>query len=311
MVKERAGPVFLVTGANGQAGFELLRSLAPLGQVIGVGRARCDLADADAIRRLVRELRPDVIVNAGAYTAVDQAEKAPDVARAVNAQAPGVFAEEAAALGSLLVHYSTDYVFDGQKAGRYVESDEPNPLSVYGATKLEGERAVGRAGCRHLIFRTSWAFGVHGVNFPKQIIQAARRTPELRVVADQFGTPTSTALTADVTAHAIRRYLDGRIDVAQDGVYHLTAQGETSWFEYARHVIATVRDAGLVTQAKAEDIKAVSTSEYPTSALRPKNSRLDTTKLRQNLELSLPAWQVGVDQMLAQVTEIAAMMADR
>jgi dTDP-4-dehydrorhamnose reductase len=311
MAADRSGTAILVTGAGGQVAFELMRSLSPLGIVVGVDRKDCDLSRPDDIRRVVQELRPRVIVNAGAYTAVDRAESEAAVATAVNSVAPRVLAEEAQAIGSLLVHYSTDYVFDGTKDGWYVESDQPNPLSVYGKTKLDGERNVTEVGGAHLIFRTSWAFGTYGSSFPKSIIRAAKERTELSVVADQFGAPTASGLIADVTAHIVAQYL--RSGIADDayGLYHLASAGETTWFDYARHVVGVVTAAGFPLQTSVENIKRIKASEYRTAAPRPANSRLDTGKLQRNFDLRLPPWQQGVDQMLAQIIDAATLMASR
>jgi dTDP-4-dehydrorhamnose reductase len=300
-------PGILITGGAGQAGFELRRSLAPYGVVVAMDRGQLDLSRPEAIRQVLRELRPRVIVNAGAYTAVDMAESDEAKARTVNVDGPRVLAEEAAALGSLLVHYSTDYVFDGRKAGFYREDDEPNPLSAYGRTKLEGERAISEVGCPHLIFRTSWAFGLTGKNFPRSILQAAMERSELSVVSDQFGAPTPVTLLADVTANTVNRFLRGELDESLHGLYHLAASGETTWYEYARRVIAA---AGAVFPLKCgpDDIRAVASDGYPTPAPRPRNSRLDTGKLRAAFQLRLPPWEEGVDLMLAQLNHIAQLI---
>jgi dTDP-4-dehydrorhamnose reductase len=300
-------PVILLTGAAGQAGFELRRSLAPHGTVLALDRAGCDLSRPDEIRSVLRSARPDVVVNAGAYTAVDQAESDEAAARAVNAVAPRVLAEEAAALGALLVHYSTDYVFDGCKAGAYNEDDEPAPLSVYGQSKLEGDRAVAASGCRHLVFRTSWSYGLMGKNFPKSILQAAMERSELRIVSDQFGAPTPATLLADVTGHAVSRFLRGELDSDLDGIYHLAAAGETNWYEYARRVVRAASTV-LPLQCGPDAIMAVSSEEYQTPAPRPKNSRLDTAKLHAAFGVRMPDWTQGVDLMLAQLLGVAKLV---
>jgi len=289
-------PRILVTGKNGQVGFELRRSLSVLGEVIAVDRDECDLADPETIRRVVRAARPDVIVNPAAYTAVDKAESEPDLARAINAVAAGVLAEEAARCGALIVHYSTDYVFDGVGDGVYSEDDAPNPQSVYGQTKLEGERAVAAANPRHLILRTSWVFGAHGANFLKTMLRLAREREALKIVADQFGAPTSAALLADVTAHAVARYLREGAASFPFGVYHLVSAGETSWHGYAQYVIESARRRGQT--FKVAELAPIPTSAYPLPAPRPANSRLSTAKLQQAFGLTLPQWQAQVEQVL-------------
>ena len=289
----------LLTGKHGQVGFELQRALAPLGAVIAVDHQDCDLADPDAIRRLVRDLKPDVIVNPAAYTAVDKAESDHDTAFAVNAVAPRVFGEEGAALGALVVHYSTDYVFDGCAPGAYREADTPNPQSVYGASKLAGEQALATSGARHLIFRTSWVVGAHGNNFAKTMLRLAADRDTLGVVADQWGAPTSAALLADVTAQLIRQA--SRENDFPYGLYHLAAGGETNWHAYACYVIEAARQAGKPIKVAPAAIQAITTADYPTPAQRPANSRLDTRKLRDTFGLCLPDWRVGVDHILQQI----------
>jgi dTDP-4-dehydrorhamnose reductase len=286
----------LLTGANGQVGFEARRALSPLGRVHAVDRRTCDLADEVGLRRLVRDLKPDAIVNAAAYTAVDRAETEEALAHAVNARAPRILAEEAEALGALLVHYSTDYVFDGRKEGFHAESDPPNPLGVYGHSKLSGERGVQDACTRHLIFRTSWVFGTHGANFAKTMLRLAGEKPSLRVVADQIGAPTSAALIADVTALALARASNASF--AAYGLYHLSAAGETSWHGYACHLIAQARRSGRGGLIADDEIRPITTADYPTPAMRPANSRLDTTKLRRAFGITLPDWREGVDALI-------------
>ena len=290
----------LLTGRNGQVGFELQRALAVLGDVVAIDAGDCDLADEAAIRRVMRDIRPDVIVNSAAYTAVDQAESEPALAQAINARAPGVLAEEAQVLGALLVHYSTDYVFDGSKNAAYLESDAPNPTSVYGATKLAGERAIAAVCSRHLILRTSWVVGAHGSNFAKTMLRLAYERDALSVVADQFGAPTSASLLADLTAHLVRQ-ARREPDAFPYGLYHAVAAGETNWHAYACHVIERARAAGKPIRVAPEAIKAITTSEYLTPAKRPANSRLDTSLLRDTFGLSLPDWKVGVDHILHQI----------
>ena len=291
----------LLTGKNGQVGFELQRALAVLGEVVAVDHADCELSNSEAIRWLVAEVKPQVIVNTAAYTAVDKAESEPVLAEAVNATAPGVFGEEAARLGALVVHYSTDYVFDGTGQGAYGEADAPNPQSVYGKTKLAGERALQASGADHLIFRTSWVFGAHGGNFAKTILRLAAEREGLKIVADQFGAPTSAALLADVTAQVLGRYLrEGRANFPF-GLYHLVAGGCTTWHEYAQTVVRAALAAGKPLKLTAEDVLPIATADYPLPAPRPSNSRLDTSRLRQTFGLVLPEWQNGLDHVLQQI----------
>lgn len=291
-------PRFLITGANGQLGFELRRSLAPLGEVLACGRDVCDLSSPDSIRAAVRAAKPDVIFSAGAYTAVDKAESESGLARAVNAIAPGVLGEEAAKVGASVIHYSTDYVFDGTKPGAYTEADASNPLGVYGKTKLEGEQALAAGTPEHLIFRTSWVIGTHGKNFIKTILRLAANREELRIVADQFGAPTGAALLADASAHIAARLLRERGGDFPFGLYHLAAGGETTWHGFARYIVAQATAAQVNLQATPERILPITTSDYPTPAARPANSRLDTSKFRAASGLQLPDWKHGVDQVL-------------
>lgn len=291
----------LLTGKNGQVGFELQRALAPLGEVVAVGTADCDLADADAVRALVQRVRPQLIVNPAAYTAVDKAESDIDLAHAVNAIAPGVLGEEAAKLGAAVIHFSTDYVYEGNKDGRYVETDATEPCSVYGRTKLEGERALQTATPDHVVFRTSWVVGAHGNNFAKTMLRLAADREELSVVADQFGAPTSAALIADVTTHVARQLLREGKNGFPFGTYHLAADGETSWHAYAQFVIGEAIRMGQPLQASPQSVLPIPASAYPTPAVRPQNSRLDTTRLRQAFGLHLPHWQDGVRHILQQI----------
>ena len=291
----------LVTGKNGQVGFELQRALAPLGQVIAVDHSECDLANPDAIRELVRRIAPDVIVNPAAYTAVDKAESDRETAFAVNARAPGVLGEEAARLGALVIHYSTDYVFDGSKDGAYSEEDTPAPQSVYGQTKLEGERALAEANPQHVIMRTSWVVGAHGGNFAKTMLRLAAERERLTVVADQFGAPTSAALLADLTAHLVRQYQRKVGDAFPYGTYHVVADGETNWCDYARFIIAEALAAGRPLKVTPEAVFPLTTADYPTPAKRPSNSRLDTARFRAAFGLNLPHWQEGVRHVLQQI----------
>ncbi|MEF8720599.1 MAG: dTDP-4-dehydrorhamnose reductase [Candidatus Accumulibacter necessarius] len=292
----------LLFGKRGQVGWELQRSLAPLGQIValdceGQGNLCGDFTDLAGLVACVRAVAPDVIVNAAAHTAVDKAESEPELARTINALAPGILAEEADRLGAWLVHYSTDYVFDGSGDTPWRESDPTGPLGVYGKTKLAGEQAVARCH-RHLLFRTSWVYAARGNNFARTMLRVACERERLQVVADQIGAPTGADLIADVTAHALRSVCQ-RSDLA--GLYHLVAGGETSWHGYARHVIEHARQAGRAIRVAAAAIEGVPSSAYPLPAPRPHNSRLDTGKLQAAFGLSLPAWQIGVDRMLAEV----------
>ncbi|MBY4898109.1 dTDP-4-dehydrorhamnose reductase [Cupriavidus sp. AU9028] len=297
-------PSILITGARGQVGFELCRSLAPLGRVVAVDRSRCDLARPEQVRQLVREVRPDVIVNAAAYTAVDRAEDDATLAFAVNRDGPALLAEEAARAGILLVHYSTDYVFDGAKDSPYVEEDRPAPLSVYGHSKLAGEQAVLGSAASALVLRTSWVAGSHGGNFARTMLALARQRDTLRVVADQIGAPTMAALLADVTAQIVaRHWLHGDRAAFAGGLYHVTAAGETSWHGYACEVLRLAAQRGVALQAMPEAVEPIPTSAYPRPARRPANSRLDTAKLRRTFGIHLPDWRSGVAQLLDQILD--------
>ena len=287
----------LLLGKGGQVGRELQGPLAAIGDLLAVDRTSGDLERPDDLAALVRRERPDVIVNAAAYTAVDKAESEPEKAGLVNAAAVAVLAGAAADLGATLVHYSTDYVFDGTKAGRYVESDRPNPLSVYGRTKLEGEQAVAASGCRHWIFRTTWVYAAHGHNFVRTMLRLARERDELRVVDDQFGAPTSARLIAAVTADCIDRLAAGAPPAT--GVYHLAPHGETTWCRFARMILATARDRGAAVRCGPENVVGITTADYPLPARRPANSRLDTTRLETALNIRLPEWQDDVPPVVS------------
>ncbi|HRI37694.1 MAG TPA: dTDP-4-dehydrorhamnose reductase [Nitrospira sp.] len=293
----------LLTGKHGQVGFELQRALAPLGEIHAVDYAECDLADASAISALVRSVRPDLIVNPAAYTAVDKAESEPGLAHAINAVAPRIMGEEAARLGAWVVHYSTDYVFDGTKGGAYTEEDSTNPQSVYGWTKRDGEIALRESGAQYLIFRTSWVVGAHGNNFAKTILRLALDREQLNVVADQYGAPTSAALLANVTAQLVRQRQREGADRFSYGLYHLVAGGATTWCEYARFVVSEALDAGKPLKLVPEAIRGICSSEYPTAAKRPANSRLDTGELRRTFGFELPDWQNGVGHVLQQILD--------
>ncbi len=289
----------LLLGKNGQVGWELQRSLAPLGEVIVLDRQTGgDISDLSALAQTIRSVRPDVIVNAAAHTAVDKAESEPDLALRLNAEAPEVMALEAKSLGALLVHYSTDYVFDGSGSAPRKEGDATGPLSVYGRTKLEGEQRIAATHCRHLIFRTSWVYAARGGNFAKTMLRLAQEREVLSVINDQWGAPTGADLIADVTAHAVRHVSahDG-----DGGLYHLVAAGETNWHAYASHVIERAQSLRPDLDWKVQSIAAVPTTAFPTPAARPLNSRLDTQKLQATMQLHLPAWQQGVERMLREI----------
>lgn len=277
----------LLTGRSGQVGWELARLLPAMGEVVSTGRDELDLADADAIRRAVREAKPQLIVNAGAYTAVDKAESEPELAMRINGAAPGVLAEEAKRVGAMLVHYSTDYVFDGTKVGAYVEADTPNPLSVYGRTKLAGERAIRDSGCRHLILRTSWVYGPRGKNFFLTIARKAASGERLRVVADQRGVPTTSGFLAERTVALLAK--------DASGVLHLVPGGETTWYEFAREIVRLM--------ASRSEVQPIKTGEFPAAARRPANSVLDNRKAAAALGTPMPDWRT----LLAAVRESAEL----
>ena len=306
MKLDMARPVILLLGANGQVGRELQRTLPGLGSVVALDVPRVDFSQPESLREIVRARRPDVIVNAAAYTAVDKAENELERAFAINAAAPRVLAEEAEALGICLVHYSTDYVFDGRKHSPYVETDATGPLSVYGRSKFAGEQAL-LACSKHLTFRTSWVISAHGQNFVKTILRLAGERDILRVVSDQFGAPTSAALLARLTVEIMLQMLERPADDARWGLYHLVAAGETSWHGLACHVVARAKAMGLSLKTKKESIMPITTPEYPTPAARPANSRLNTFKLCSTFSLTLPDWMGGVDEVLDHL--IPAMLA--
>ncbi|HPR45369.1 MAG TPA: dTDP-4-dehydrorhamnose reductase [Ottowia sp.] len=292
----------LLLGKNGQVGWELQRSLAPLGELVALDRQGApglvgDVSDLDGLAATVRALRPQLIVNAAAHTAVDKAESEPDLARRLNAEAPAVLAREAAACGALLVHYSTDYVFDGSGERPWREGDATGPLGVYGRTKLEGEQAIAASGCRHLILRTSWVYAARGGNFAKTMLRLARERERLTVIDDQWGAPTGAELIADVTAQAAARL---RQAPGKAGLYHLAAAGATTWFEYAKYVLAEAQRAQPAIEMKVTEVTPIATRDYPTPARRPHNSRLDCTRLQAAFDLRLPPWQDGVRRMLAE-----------
>ena len=287
----------LVLGTTGQVGRALLRAPGPLGRVVALGRTEADFTDAVALRDAVLAHRPAAVVIAAAYTAVDRAEQEPEIAHAVNATAPGVIATAAGEVGACVVYYSTDYVFDGAGRRPWRETDPAAPLSVYGRTKREGELAVAEC-TRHITFRTSWVVSPDGTNFVKTMLRLAAERPSLRVVADQVGAPTSAALIADVTWAVLAELLNAPAEDPRWGTYHLQGAGETSWHGLARHVIARARANGAALACAPEDVAPITTAEYPTAAVRPLNSRLDTSQLRSTFGLTLPAWEDDVDAVV-------------
>jgi dTDP-4-dehydrorhamnose reductase len=292
----------LLLGKGGQVGWELQRSLAPLGELVALDFDStdypADFSHPEQLAETVLKLRPDVIVNAAAHTAVDKAEAEPEFARKLNATSPGVVAKAAEQIGALMVHYSTDYVFDGSGSTPWQETDATGPLSVYGVTKLEGEQLVAQHCTRHLILRTSWVYAARGGNFAKTMLRLAKERERLTVIDDQFGAPTGAELLGDVTAHAIRAVLQ---DPAKSGLYHVVAGGETSWHGYAKFVIETARQAGVELKGGPDAVAPVPTSDFPTPAQRPMNSRLNTAKFQSTFGLTLPHWQTGVARMLREI----------
>ncbi len=294
----------MIVGHLGQVGVELQRSLASLGELALADRESVELAQPSSVRELLRRCRPDIVVNAAAYTAVDRAESEPELSHAINGVAPGVLAEEAARLRALLIHYSTDYVFDGSKQSPWLESDAPNPINVYGKSKLAGERAVAAAGGRHYIFRTSWVYAPHGSNFVRTIIRLAGERDELRIVDDQVGAPTSAGVIADATARAIAASSDARSGAEAEahpeyGLYHLTCGGETSWFGFAREALAYM--AAKVPGKKLARCIPIPSSQYPTPARRPRNSVLSNGKLEHGFGFQLPEWRAAMEPVLEEM----------
>jgi dTDP-4-dehydrorhamnose reductase len=289
----------LLLGKNGQVGWELQRSLAPLGELLALDRhsaSHCgDLANLDGLAETVRVFKPDVVVNAAAYTAVDKAESDQEAAHRVNALAPEVLSRACAAIGATLIHYSTDYVFDGRGQKPWTEGDATGPRNVYGRSKLAGEQGIAKQGAKHVIFRTSWVFGSEGGNFAKTMLRLAQEREKMTVINDQFGAPTGAALLADVTALALQ--------AAQplSGIYHLAAAGETTWFDYANYVLAKAKQFKPSLSYAVQAVLPVPTSEFPTPAQRPLNSRLNCSRLEQALHLHLPPWQKGVDELLSKI----------
>ena len=292
----------LLFGKGGQVGWELQRSLSVLGTVTALdfdSTEHCgDFSNPSGVAETVRALRPDIIVNAAAHTAVDKAESEADFARTLNATTPGAIAQEAAKLGAWLVHYSTDYVFDGSGNRPWLETDTPAPLSVYGRTKLEGERLIAEACAKHLILRTSWVYAARGGNFAKTMLRLAQERERLTVIDDQWGAPTGADLLADVTAHTLRHLLLRPEDA---GLYHCVASGETNWNSYAKFVLEQAQRLQPALEIRAKDVDPVPTRAFPTPAVRPHNSRLNTSKLQSTFRLQVPHWQAGVARMLAEI----------
>ena len=292
----------LLFGKGGQVGWELQRSLSPLGEVVAVDFDSTDLCgdftNPAGLAETVRQVKPSIIVNAAAHTAVDKAESEPELARTINATAPGIIAQEAQSLQAWMVHYSTDYVFDGSGEQAWTESDQPAPLSVYGQTKWEGEQLVSANCSKHLIFRTSWVYAARGGNFAKTMLRLAKERDSLSVIDDQIGAPTGADLLADITALALRQ-VQTQPDLA--GLYHLVASGHTSWHGYASLVIEQARQAGITLKTPQNAIHKIATKAYPTPARRPINSRLDTSKLQAAFQVHLPSWQQGVTRMLTEI----------
>ncbi len=296
----------LLTGKNGQVGWELHRTLAPLGQIVPIDVEELDLSSAASIREIVRSTKPDIIVNPAAYTAVDKAEAEPERAMAINGVAPGIFAEEAKKLNSLLVHYSTDYVFDGTKPGPYVEDDVPNPLSTYGRTKLAGEQAIRATGCKHLILRTSWVYGARGRNFLLTMLRLARERRELQVVNDQNGAPTWSRSLAEVTALILAQLYGPKSTIPVEGVcgtYHVTSSGSTSWFGFTAEIL---RAADI---HPAPRLLPITTREYPTPAARPSNSVLSNEKVARQFGLTIGDWQQNLKLCLEDASNVSPAIA--
>jgi dTDP-4-dehydrorhamnose reductase len=293
----------LLFGKEGQVGWELQRSLTTVGDLIASELYELDLERPDDVRRWVRRHEPDIIVNAAAYTAVDQAESEPEKAHRINADAVAVLAEEANRLNAWLVHYSTDYVFDGEKATPYEEGDAANPLSVYGRTKFEGEERIRHCHAKHMIFRTSWVYAALGKNFAKTMLRLAKERDTVSVIADQYGAPTSAELIADVTALALHRAVLTGSDTDLAGTYHLVARGETSWHGYAQYVLTVARERGVMLKTAPEAVYAIQTEDYPLPAKRPHNSRLNASKLTDRYGVHLPDWRIHVRRL---IDELAA-----
>ncbi|UTA49535.1 dTDP-4-dehydrorhamnose reductase [Simiduia sp. 21SJ11W-1] len=291
----------LLLGCNGQVGWELQRSLAPLGEIIAWGREELNFSDLTSVNEKLASLTPDLIVNAAAYTAVDQAETDIELARLVNSDAVRLLADRALELGIWLIHYSTDYVFDGQKKSAYEESDITSPQSIYGKTKRAGEVAIQSSGCKHLIFRTSWVYARRGGNFAKTMLKLASERDSLKVVSDQVGAPTSAELIADVTALCIVKiFQDQNAATSLSGVYHLAAKGEVSWYQYAQFVLEKAEECTVALKVNSAEVQAIATADYPVPAKRPANSKLSTQKLSEAFRLDMPDWQHHMQRFLSE-----------
>lgn len=292
----------LLFGKNGQVGWELQRSLAPLGELIALNSTSeefCgDLTNLIGLKRTIRKIAPDIIVNATAYTAVDKAESEPELAHVLNAQAPDILAQEARQLNAWLVHYSTDYVFNGAGNQLYLETDVTDPLNIYGKTKLEGEKNIITSGCSYLIFRTSWIYATNGNNFIKTILRLAQQRDKLEVVNDQIGSPTGAELLADITAYTLFS-LKHKPEVS--GLYHLAAGGCTSWYDFARFILEYARYVNFPLKIQSDTLLPITSKDFPLPAKRPLNSRLNTSKLENTFNLILPAWQTGVSRTLTEI----------
>lgn len=295
-------PRILLLGKSGQLGWALQRTLSIHGEIVAPAKTACDLTSSEQLRSTVRDARPAVVINAAAYTSVDRAESEPDLVRRINAVAPEILAEEADRAGALMVHYSTDYVFDGEKPSAYREEDGVNPLNLYGATKLDGELGVVRVAGAHLIFRTSWVYGLVGNNFPKTILSLARKRDRLRVVADQFGAPTSVDLLADVTSLCVWLWLSDRSRMLpRCGLYHLAPMGETTWHGLTCELLAMARSSAIPLSVAHDAIDPISAADYPTAARRPVNSRLNTDKLARAFGVRMPPWQWHLQRLVQEI----------
>lgn len=295
----------LLLGSNGQVGWELQRSLSPLGTIIAYDRQQANLENLSSLKQILLDVSPDLIINAAAYTAVDQAESESDKAYLINAKAVGVIAETAKKLNVRLVHYSTDYVFDGTKVGAYVEEDSTAPLNVYGKSKLAGEQAIIDSACDHYIFRTSWVYGQHGKNFIKSILRLAQTKDVLNVVNDQYGAPTSAELIADVTAHMLKNtFNDFEHAQKTDGIYHLTSSGKTNWFELSQYILDQAHYFGSTFKLTSDKITPITSAEFPLPAQRQKNSSLNVDKLSTKIKLTMPDWRFHVSRTISQLTRL-------
>ena len=288
----------MITGARGQLGIESAFVLSSLGNIISLDHNRCDVSNQEAVSCTLQHYRPDLIVNCAAYTAVDEAENNLELAKAINSQGPQIIAQEALKIGSFIIHYSTDYVFDGRKKGFYTETDRPNPLNVYGKTKLAGDIALQNSGTRHVIFRTSWVFSQHGKNFLKSILELGYEKDKINVVSDQIGTPTSTKFIAETTLNFLR---NGGAESQTSNLFNLTPRDKTNWYELSKYIMNRSMDMGRLNRLKSKNIKPITTKEYSAKASRPLNSLLSTDKLENKLKMNFPSWKKGVDDVLKEL----------